>query len=363
MAGGESFQEKSEAPTPKRLQDARGKGQVPKSQELTTAALLLAAGLLLLVTGPLMANGLAEVLGAGVMSMAAPPSDIAGAATLIRQLMFMSAMAAAPLLLGLAGTGLAIAALQARGVLTAEPLKPDWSRISPQKNIAKIWGIRAVAELAKSLLKLGVIGLAMYVSLRHAWDELMTLGQQHPVALARSLGSFAVRLFLVAGAAYIVIAAADYAFQLWQHTRQLKMTKEEVRQEQKETDGDPLVKSRLRSLGRALVRQQMFKDVAKADVVVTNPTHIAVALRYDPTISFAPIVLAMGERKIAERIKKLAHDGGVPVIENKPLARALLAAGKVGLPIPAELYVAVAEILAFVYRRRTNGGWQGSTTV
>jgi flagellar biosynthetic protein FlhB len=203
----------------------------------------------------------------------------------------------------------------------------------------------------------------MYVSLRHAWDELMTLGQQHPVALARSLGGFAVRLFLVAGAAYIVIAAADFAFQLWQHTRQLKMTKEEVRQEHKETDGDPLVKSRLRSLGRALVRQQMFKDVQKADVVVTNPTHIAVALRYDPTISFAPIVLAMGERKIAQRIKRLAHDSGVPVVENKPLARALLAAGKVGLPIPAELYVAVAEILAFVYKRRTNGDWQGSTTV
>lgn len=358
--GGESFQEKTEAPSQKRLEDARSKGRIAKSQELTTAALLLGAGLLMVLAGPFTARGLAEVLGAGVSSMAGAPGDVDGAALLVRQLAFRTALAVSPLLLGLTGVALSVTVLQARGVLSAEPLRPDWSRVSPAKNIARIWGIRALAELAKSLLKIGVVGLAVYVSLRPAWNEVMALGQQPPLALARALGGFAARVLLVAGTAYIIIALADYAFQVWQHRRSMKMTKEEVRREQKETEGDPLIKSRLRSLGRALVRQRMFQDVPKADVVVTNPTHIAVALRYDPAISFAPVVVAMGERRIAERIKKIAHEAGVPVIENRPLARALLAAGRVGLPIPSELYVAVAEILAFVYRRRAAGGWKGS---
>jgi flagellar biosynthetic protein FlhB len=185
----------------------------------------------------------------------------------------------------------------------------------------------------------------------------MALSQQPPVVLAHWLGRFGVKLLLTAGGTYLLLAAADYAFQLWQHERGLRMTREEVRQEHKETEGDPQVKSRLRTLGRALIRRQMFKDVPRADVVVTNPTHIAVALKYDPLVSLAPIVLAMGQRKIAERIKRMAQESGVPVIEDKPLARALFAAGKVGQAIPAELYVAVAEVLAFVYRRRRASGW------
>ncbi len=359
----ESFQEKTEAATPRRRDEAKKKGQVPKSQELTTAALLLGAGGLLALAGPLTARGLANLLGEGATRLASPPADLESAATWVRSMALQTALATAPLLVGLAAIGTTIAAIQARGVLSAQPIQPDLARIAPHKNAARIWGVRAIAELAKSLLKLLVIGLAMLFALRSAWADVMALGQQDPSALSRALGNFAVRLLLTAGAAYIALAAADYAFQLWQHERGLRMTKDEIKREQKETDGDPLVKSRLRALGRAMLRKQMFKDVAKADVVVTNPTHIAVALRYDPAVSFAPIVLAMGQRKIAERIKKLAHEAGVPVIENKPLARALFAAGKIGLPIPAELYVAVAEILAFVYRRRANGGWKGSTVV
>jgi flagellar biosynthetic protein FlhB len=360
---GESFQEKTESASPRRRQEAHRKGQVPRSQELTTAMLLLATGGLLATAGPSAANALAELMGDGVMRIATPPTDIAGVTAWIRSLALRTAMATAPLLLGLAATGGAIAALQARGVISADPIKPDWSRLAPTKNIKRIWGVRALAEFAKSVFKLGLIGLAMFVSLRHSWSDVMTLGQQDTIALARALGSFAVRLLLTAGGAYVVLAAADYAFQLWQHEKGLRMTKEEAKQEHKESEGDPLVKSRLRSLGRAMLRRQMFTDVPNADVVVTNPTHIAVALRYDPTISPAPIVLAMGQRKIAERIKRIAHEAGVPVIENKPLARALLKAGRVGLPIPTELYVAVAEILAFVFRRRAAGAWQGSTVV
>jgi flagellar biosynthetic protein FlhB len=231
--------------------------------------------------------------------------------------------------------------------------------------MSRIWGVRSVVELAKSIMKLLVVAGAMYFVLRRAWPDIMTLGQQSPAALVTVLGRYTVQLLATAGMAYLVIAGGDYAYQLWQHERKLKMTKQEVKQEHKETEGDPLVKSRLRSLGRALLRRQMFADVPGADVVVTNPTHIAVALKYDASVSGAPIVLAMGQRKIAQRIRKLAFESGVPVIENKPLARALLATGRVGEPIPAELYVAVAEVLAFVIRRRAARAldWEGSVAV
>jgi flagellar biosynthetic protein FlhB len=360
----ESFQEKTESATPRRRQEARRKGQIAKSPELTTAAILLATGGLLALTGPLAARGLAELLGNALSTLAIAPRDIGGTVSLVRALLLGGTLAVTPLLAGLAITGLAVAGLQGQGVLTLHPLQPDWSRISPWKGMQRIWGVRAIAELAKSLLKVSVVALAMGLSLRHAWNDITALGQQDLPALVRALDAFAVRLLLTAGAAYVVLAAADYAFQVWQHERGLRMTKEEVRREQKETDGDPLVRSRLRSLSRAMQRRQMFGDVPKADVIITNPTHIAVALRYDPLVSPAPIVLAMGQRKIAARIRAIAEAAGVPIVENRPLARALLAAGRIGLPIPPELYVTVAEILAFVYRRRAAGpDWKGSTVV
>lgn len=348
----ESFQERTEAATPKRRQEAKEKGQVPKSQEVTTALLLLATGGLLWGAGSTMSSGFAAIMGEGLTRIALPPATELELSSWVRETVTRAAIATAPLLVGLAFAGGCIAAAQARGVLSTEPLKPDLSRLSPMKNAQRIWGVRALAELVKSLMKLAIIGGVLYMMLSGSWSEIMTLGQQSPLVLTHWLGRFVVRLFLIAGMTYLLLAGADYAFQLWQHERQLKMTKQEVRQETKESEGDPLIKSRLRTLGRAMMRKKMFRDVAEADVVVTNPTHIAVALKYDPTVSPAPIVLAMGQRKIAARIKQIALQAGVPVVEDKPLARALFSTARMGLPIPPELYVAVAEVLAFVFQRR-----------
>jgi flagellar biosynthetic protein FlhB len=249
-----------------------------------------------------------------------------------------------------------VSAGQARGVLSLEPLKPDFSRISPIKGAAKIFGPRSLVELAKSLFKLLVIGLALRRGVEQVWDQVMSLGQQSPFALLSEMARAATGLLFAAGGAYLLIAGADYTWQLWQHEKQLRMTKEEVKQETKETEGDPLIKSRLRALGRSRLRKQMFDEVPNADVVVTNPTRIAVALRYDPLRAGAPLVVAMGQRKIAQRIRDLARNAGVPIIENKPLARALLKTARVGEPIPTDLYVAVAEVLAFVMKRRRAAG-------
>jgi len=361
----ESFQERTEAATPKRRQDSHDKGDVPKSQEVTTAVLLLVAAATLHIAGPKLAASLVAIYGANTVLAASPPMGVEAVSGWLRDVGWRTMVASAPVLGALAMAGLAIAVAQARGVLSVTPIQPQLGRLSPLKNAKNVWGVRSVAELAKSLLKLLVVAGAMYFVLRGTWHDIMALGQQAPVALAALISRVTVQVLAISGAAYLVLAGADYAFQLWQHERKLKMTKQEVKEEHKQTDGDPMVKSRLRSFARAMLRRQMFTDVATADVVVTNPTHIAVALKYDPFVSPAPIVLAMGQRKIAQRIKRLAFDSGVPVIENKPLARALLATGRVGEPIPAELYVAVAEVLAFVIRRRAAGAmdWEGSVAV
>jgi flagellar biosynthetic protein FlhB len=171
------------------------------------------------------------------------------------------------------------------------------------------------------------------------------------------------QVLVFSGLALLALAAADYGYQSWDHDRQLRMTKEEVKQENKEAEGDPLVRARLRSLGRSLARMRMMQAVPTADVVVTNPTFIAVALKYDPAASDAPVVVAMGSRKVALRIREIAKRSGVPMIEQKSVARALFATGKVGLPIPPALYLAVAEILAFVFgHRRSGSGHDGGAS-
>jgi flagellar biosynthesis protein FlhB len=165
-----------------------------------------------------------------------------------------------------------------------------------------------------------------------------------------------------AGASYLALAGGDYLYQWWQFEKSIRMSKEEIKQEFKQNDGDPHIKQRRRAIARSYARRQMMKDVAKADVVITNPTHIAIAIKYDPSVAPAPIVLAIGQRKVAERIKALAAEAGIPMVENRPLARALLKTAKVGTLIPYELYMAVAEVLAFVVRTRgTRGSWTGST--
>ena len=215
----------------------------------------------------------------------------------------------------------------------------------------RLFGTRPLVELAKSVLKLVFVAAAIYLAIGGAWSEILALPQQSPGAVLGVAHRLATRLFLTAGLAFLALAAADYLYQLWEHERGLRMTREEVKQELKDTEGDPMIKSRLRSLGRSLARRRMMAAVPTADVVVTNPTHIAVAL-VRPGARGGPVVVAMGQRKLAQRIKEIALAAGVPVIENKPLARALFATGRIGLPIPPELYVAVAEVLAFVYRQR-----------
>lgn len=345
-------QDKTEAPTAKRQKEARDEGKIPRSQELSAAIVLLGSGLMIGPGGASIADALEELTRASFVVGHGAMTDPKAATAWLRWTGSTLAAGLFPFVAVVSGLALAVGAGQGRGTFTAKPLQPDWSRLSPIKNAKRFLSPRPLVDLLKALLKILVVGVVVYVALSGALEELSRLPQSASPALVAVLRSQITTILLASGLALLALAVADYGYQSWQHQRELRMTKEEVKKELRESEGDPLIRARLRSLGRSLTRMRMMQAVPTADVVVTNPTHIAVALRYDPDVAEAPVVVAMGSRKLALRIRKTAMDAGVPVIESKPVARALFATAKVGQPIPPMLYVAVAEILAFVFRHR-----------
>ncbi|MFI5309618.1 MAG: flagellar biosynthesis protein FlhB [Gemmatimonadales bacterium] len=361
MADG-SDQEKTEQPTAKKRQETAAEGRIPRSAELGTAALFLVAALTINTIAPVVSSRLIELFVTSLRHTG-DVSGSQGAAVAMLQgvsremLMIIGLLASA-----LALTAIAVGAVQGRGTLSLKPLSPQWERLNPIANAKRMMGVQPFAELTKSLFKMTIVGWAVWHALSQAWPDLQGLSGRDPMGLLEAMRRYSVKLLLSAGLAYLVLALADYLFQLWRFERNLRMSKDEVKQESKQQDGDPALRQRIRAVARSRIRRQMFKDVPKADVVIVNPTHVAVALQYDPLKAPAPIVLAMGERKIAERIKQLAFQHRIPVIENRPLARALLAASRVGMMIPADLYAAVAEVLAFVIRQRARRGPASSVT-
>jgi len=357
----DTSQEKTEAPTPKKRKDARDKGNVPRSTEITTAFLLLAAAAVMSLGTGAMASGLRAIFLESVRGMSNLPVSIDGMSSFVGGIAGSALAIIAPPILVLSGVALAVAGVQARGILTIKPLIPKGERINPLSKAKQIWGTKAIVEFLKSLMKLTLVGVASWMALKEGVAHIASLGQQHPAALLPVTQGLAVRLLLIVGLAYLALAMMDYGYQIWKHEKDLKMSKEEIKKENKDQEGDQVMKVRRRTFARSLARRRMLLSVSDADVVVTNPTHIAVALKYDPGDAAAPVVLAMGERKVAQRIKKLAREHDVPTVENKPLARALLATATVGQPIPVDLFVAVAEVLAWVIRTRQKWpAWAGS---
>jgi flagellar biosynthetic protein FlhB len=251
-------QERTEQPTPKRRADARAAGLIPRSQELTTAATVLCSALALSALAPALGRGVLAAFGRGLVRAAesAPALDAQGAVAIVRDTGWRTVGLLAPVMLAVLGATLAVAAAQARGVLSAKPLGPDWSRLSPLANARRAGGAEPWAELARSLGKLAVLGAAVWAALRHAWPDLMALAQEPAAALPNVIRHHAVRLFVGAGAGYLAVGVLDYLWQLRRHEQRLRMTRAEVRQEERETEGDPVVRQRMRGAGRALVRRR-----------------------------------------------------------------------------------------------------------
>ena len=345
----ESFQEKTEEATPKRREDSRRKGQVARSAELSSVAILLAGLLALTALSSYMfgrlQNFVAELLTESV--------DIhLGPLTVLPYLMrwgweFINVVW--PMVSLLVAAALAINYAQVGVLFTPKPLEPKWNRISPMSGLKRIFSGRGLVELAKGLFKIGVVAYLTYWTVLSEMAQMVLFVDMEVGQILDVSGSLILTLGIRIALLLLIMAALDYAFQRWEYEKGLRMTRQEVKEEYKQQEGDPQVRARIRALQRDQSRQRMMDDVGTADVVVTNPTHVAVALRYDPQSSSAPMVVAKGQRLVAQRIKELARESGVPMVENKPLARALFKSVQIGEQIPDELFKAVAEVLAFVF--------------
>ncbi len=353
MAESESGQEKTESPTARRRQQARDDGQIARSTELSAAAVLLAgAGSIAMAGGGTLATFARRMMQESAGALSAGALTPAGATNVLRTTVLGLVAALMPFAGGVVLVTVFVNLLQSRGAMSLKPIQPNFAKLNPTAGLQRLFNLDSVVNLLKSTIKLVALGTVTLVVLRGNWTEMVSLCETGPGAILVVLRTLGLRLVFLTGLAFLVIALADYAYQLFRMEQKLRMTKQEVTLEHKESEGDPQIKGRIRQMQRQRARQRMLQAVPRADVVITNPTHVAVALQYDPDVAAAPLVLAMGERKLAERIKQLARDAGVPLVENKPVARALLATCVVGKSIPPALYGAVAEILAFVYRLR-----------
>jgi len=270
--------------------------------------------------------------------------------SLVRQLSLIAPVLGATLVVSVLSHVLQVGVL-----FTAEPLLPRFSRLNPATGLSHLFSLQAAMELLKAVLKLAIVGFAAFFSLRADVPALFLLGEQGVGAFFADLSTMAASLLGKSGMALLALGGLDYAFQRWHHEQSLKMTKQEVKDEARQQDVDPKIKARIRSMQRELSRRQMMAAVRKATVVITNPTHLAVALAYDRGKMAAPQVVARGAGHLAERIKTLAREAKVPIMEDKPLAQALYRHVKVGEYIPTTLYQAVAQVLAYVYSLQRNG--------
>lgn len=344
-------EEKTEQPTQKKKKDARERGQVAKTNEFSTALLLLGG----FSTLYLLADYLvAEIFGftSEFFSdrMYALDFTMADIHPFFINIVWQGVRLVGPFMAAALVIGLVSQAAQVGFLFTTKPLQPKLERINPLSGFKRIFSKRAIVELLKALLKIVLVGWVTWILLRNKLSVFPDLTLLHPAEAVAIVGRMVFQIGLWIGILLVVIAAADYSFQRFELRRNLMMTKKEVREELKESEGDPLLRSRMRQRQREIASRRMMAEVPTADVVVTNPTHLAVALRYDASREHAPVVVAKGAGRVAERIKAIAEEHDIPVVEDVWLARTLYHTVAVGTVIPETLYKAVAELLAFVYR-------------
>jgi flagellar biosynthetic protein FlhB len=344
--------ERTEAPTPRRREEARRRGQVAKSFEINSALILLVGFWMLSSTGPRSMQALATTMQRSFTVLSSADMTVGTLRAGGLALAGLMAQAVAPLVLTLMVVGVVANLAQVGFMFSQEALRPDFSRVNPLTGLRRIFSGRGLVELIKSLLKLAVIGLVVYTTLRDNFDTIAASSRMSLSGAVSSLAGVAAAVGLRAAVVMLVIAAADYVFQRREFEKSLRMTRQELVEEMKRNENIQL-KSRIRARQRQLAMSRMMSAVPQADVVITNPTHLAIAVRYDRAQMTAPQVVAKGQRLIAERIRQEARAHKVPVVENKPLARALFKSVEVGHEIPVDLYQAVAEVLAFVYRLKT----------
>lgn len=345
--------DKTEAPTQRRLDEAREEGQVARSLELNTAAIMLVGALLLKGPGSILVDAIKQLLVSAIQTL---PAALVTEGSL-RSLLFSIASSLVPglsiILIGILLTGVSVTLVQTGFLWAGKKIGFDFKRLNPLNGLKRIFSSSGLIELGRALLKLLLVGWVVYSFIQGQIDKLATIGSMDISAGITEWVNLASALAIRVGSAYLVLAVADYAFQRWQFMRSMRMTKQEIKEDYKRSEGDPFLRGRIRAQQRRIARNRMMSNVPKAKVVITNPTHFAVALDYDPDNMSAPKVLAKGAFHVAQKIVDIAKQNNIPIVQNVPLARALYKLIDVDQDISPDLYLAVAEVLAYVYRMKS----------
>jgi flagellar biosynthetic protein FlhB len=346
----DSDAERSEEATQQRRDDFRKRGQVAQTKELGSVLTLLASALMMWALGKFLLQECSELIGTLLTSFvvkAAREGDYVPAVIFGAKKAFMIGGPICALLMIIP---IAATTLQTGLLYNEEALQFDLNKINPLEGLKRMFSVKSLIEGVKSILKIIVVGAVVYYTVRHQISQIPSLLHMDISQLLKFTGELTVRIVGAVGVFMAILAAADYFIQRLDLEKQMRMTKQEVKEEHKSREGDPMIKARIRRIQREMANKRMMSDVQKADVIITNPTHIACAIQYDPANMAAPKLLAKGADLMAEKIREIAREHNIPIVENKPLARTIFKTMKIGHAIPRELFTAVAQVLSYVYK-------------
>ncbi|MCF6410583.1 flagellar biosynthesis protein FlhB [Pseudalkalibacillus salsuginis] len=343
-------QEKTEKATPKKKQDSRKKGQVAKSSDINTAIILLIVFLFLWLIAPYMLDTLLAIYQMSFREFIHFDTTSENIQQVMSTMAYEASKIVAPILLIAMVAGVAANYLQVGVLFSTDPLKAKLERINPLKGFKRIYSVRAIVELLKSILKISLVGFVTFAVLWFQRDEVLLLSHVTVEHALLTIGKLTVQMGLAASVLLIFLAVLDYLYQKYDFEKSIKMSKQDIKDEHKKSEGDPLIKSKIKEKQRQMAMQRMMQEVPKADVVITNPTHYAIALKYDENEHDAPVVIAKGVDFVALKIREVARHNEIEIVENRPLARSLYDRTEIGDHVPEALFKAVAEVLAYVYR-------------
>ncbi|PEQ89543.1 flagellar biosynthesis protein FlhB [Bacillus sp. AFS006103] len=343
-------EEKTEKATPQKRRETRRKGQVAKSAEVSSSLMLVSFFLFLLYYGKYFATNILVLFQNIFSSYLLLDLSAASTHKLFVDLSLLTIKIVLPILAMLFVVGLLSNYLQFGFLLTTENFKFDFKKINPLEGAKRILSVRSLVDLLKNILKIVLIGGVAYFLLKKEIGTFLHLSQMGIRQIIDYLFTIIIKVGVFTSGVYVVLGAADFLYQKYDHEKKMKMSLKEIKDEHKKSEGDPLVKGKIKELQRAMSLNRMMSDVPKADVIITNPTHYAIAIMYDANDTRAPVVIAKGVDFMAQKIKEIGKENGIILSENRPLARALYANVEIGQEIPEELFKAVAEILAYVYR-------------
>ncbi|MFC4775379.1 flagellar biosynthesis protein FlhB [Paenibacillus sp. GCM10023252] len=343
-------QEKTEEATPKKKQESRDKGQVSKTADLPGSFVLLFIFLTFIAFGDYYKHRIMMLFGSLFQDWILMELTAGNIMALFYQVLMEMLLLLAPIFAVAVVVAVIGNVIQFGFLFTGEPLKPKLSKINPINGFKQIFSMRSLVEFVKSIIKITVIAVLVFAAISKEWDRILTLATLPVQDIFGFAAGLTVKLGIQIGAVLVVIGIADYFYQRYEHEKSLKMSKQDIKDEFTKSEGNPIIKGRIRERQRRMALQRMMQEVPKADVVITNPTHFAIALKYDPAKMEAPVILAKGMDHVALKIREVARENGVLTMENKPLARALYDRAEIGDAIPADLFQAVAEVLAYVYK-------------